>query len=386
MVIVQINPTEREVPAMGVPRNEIDTSFGAFVTDVNRMVFFNDVPDGTLKPKKKQRKVATSLGAALNNLGADVHTALFFDDLASMATSVRAEGRDQPVSGRSVSSYGDSEATDKRNNTLARDQVEVEAVFSAPKEEHREAERSGAKFSPSSNQSVDASMSEASASSYMEDETSVSGATGELFEDDADYDAPLSRAHDDAVDGINNIMDNVVEGTSGIVHTFSHDLQAVYEEFKDTDLYIGVANQARFAKNSLGLEQNDFINKNRKLKERRKKQFSNASQWLAVDKPTAEPEIMKRVGSEIAKKDQGKTMESPSLERLRRYEAAKLEEQKKQEMLAAYERECNKEKLKIEQQFKEAVKEEMGDYEAMVNLPAKVPMKKRRSGFGRFFR
>ena len=54
------------------------------MTELYRTLFFPDVPAGTFKPQPGERKGACSIGEAFSNLGADLHNALFFDDLATV--------------------------------------------------------------------------------------------------------------------------------------------------------------------------------------------------------------------------------------------------------------------------------------------------------------
>jgi hypothetical protein len=62
------------------------------VDEVNRTLFFTDVPPGTLKPKDiPPRKPATSIAEAFHNLTADLDSAIFFTDLASIARSVASQ-------------------------------------------------------------------------------------------------------------------------------------------------------------------------------------------------------------------------------------------------------------------------------------------------------
>jgi hypothetical protein len=53
-------------------------------TTLNKLLFFSDVPDGTLKHKPIVRPSAVDLTGVVNNLGQDLSNALFFDDLQSI--------------------------------------------------------------------------------------------------------------------------------------------------------------------------------------------------------------------------------------------------------------------------------------------------------------
>ena len=54
------------------------------IFDIERTLFFSDVPDGALKHKPISHTGAFDLTGAISNLGKDIHNALFFDDLVSV--------------------------------------------------------------------------------------------------------------------------------------------------------------------------------------------------------------------------------------------------------------------------------------------------------------
>ncbi|CAB9513886.1 expressed unknown protein [Seminavis robusta] len=58
------------------------------VDSINRTLFFSDVPDGVLKHKPVERDVR-DLSDVITNIGADIHSTLFFDDLQSVANQDR---------------------------------------------------------------------------------------------------------------------------------------------------------------------------------------------------------------------------------------------------------------------------------------------------------
>ena len=55
---------------------------------IHRTLFFSDVPDGTLKPRKVEREVR-DLSDVVTNVGKDIHSAIFFDDLQSVCNQDR---------------------------------------------------------------------------------------------------------------------------------------------------------------------------------------------------------------------------------------------------------------------------------------------------------
>ena len=57
----------------------------SLLSGIEQPLFFTDVPDGTLKHKPAVRNCARDVGDVIGNLGADIHNALFFDDLQSIA-------------------------------------------------------------------------------------------------------------------------------------------------------------------------------------------------------------------------------------------------------------------------------------------------------------
>lgn len=94
----------------------------ALVDEINRALFFTDVPDGTLEHRPREVTAARGIGATFENLGNDLHNTFFFDDLKTVVPPLAAKSaaaQQEKKNKKPLKDFAPLKAAHNKENPLA---------------------------------------------------------------------------------------------------------------------------------------------------------------------------------------------------------------------------------------------------------------------------